>query len=423
MAGSTLVVLGGGEGSRLEALTEKRAKPAVPFAGNYRIIDFVLSNALNSGIDRVRVLTQYESVSLTNHIRRAWWTKFGDSDFSNLYTLSATLSRDKNNGWYSGTANAVYQNRGDIFLNNPNVINVFGGDHIYYMDISQMNDFHLDNSSDFTVAGRVIKVEDARKRFGVFTVNDRWEALGFEEKPEVPKELPGMPGYCICSMGNYAAKPNVLEDALDRDHTHKKFMKSKEDINNPEKQTTHDFGNDIIPQLFRDGKKIFVYNFMENDVPGQDVHQKGAWWDVGTLGDFWTANMDTLKVIPSFSLYNPEWEVLTLVKYHQPAKVIMGSTVEGSLLCNGVISTGSNIINSIIGPGTRVNKGNIENVIWFGEGSCEENVYIRNAIIDHDVHIPKGTRIGVDKDEDRARGLKVYDQQPNITVVPKGHVF
>ena len=299
-----VMILAGGEGKRLFPLTQDRAKPAVPFGGRYRIIDFVLNNFINSGFFKIKVLTQYKSDSLNKHISKGWAL----SPFLNQYVDLVPAQMRTGGAWYQGTADAVYQNAFHIHDEEPDYVCVFGGDHIYKMDVSQMLKYHKRNNADLTISAIPIPIEEAHE-FGIIEVDDCWRLTGFVEKPKTPpKAMPNNPKMCLASMGNYIFNKDVLLNALDED--------AKIETSN------HDFGKNVIPMLLNQGKRVFIYNFNENHFPGMTDKEKGYWRDVGSIDAYWQANMDLLDYEPELNLYSKEWPIRTFNYNYPPAKFI-----------------------------------------------------------------------------------------------------
>ena len=284
-----VMILAGGEGKRLYHLTKDRAKPAVPFGGRYRIIDFVLNNFINSGFYKIKVLTQYKSDSLNKHITRGWAL----SPFLNQYVDLCPAQMRTGSDWYRGTADAIYQNIFHITDEDPDYVCIFGGDHIYKMDVSQMLDYHKQKGADLTISAIPIPIEEAHE-FGIIEVDENWKLVNFVEKPqEAPKSIPGNPNMCLASMGNYIFDKNILLDALERD--------AKIEASN------HDFGKNVIPMLLNEGKKIYIYNFAENTFTGMSPRERGYWMDVGSIDAYWKANMDLLDYDPELNVYSQDW--------------------------------------------------------------------------------------------------------------------
>jgi len=400
-----VMILAGGEGKRLHPLTQDRAKPAVPFGGRYRIIDFVLNNFINSGFFKIKVLTQYKSDSLNKHITHGYTL----SPFLNQYVDLVPAQMRTGSNWYKGTADAVYQNIFHIHDENPEYVCVFGGDHIYKMDVWQMLKFHKNNSSDLTISAIPIPIEDAHE-FGIIEVDEKWRLTGFIEKPKTkPKTIPGNPKMCLASMGNYIFNKNVLVHALDED--------------SKIKTSNHDFGKNVIPMLLEQGKKIFIYNFSENDFPGMKPREKGYWRDVGCIDAYWQANMDLLDYEPELNLYSKEWPLRTFNYNYPPAKFIWqeGDRVgmaTNSMVSEGCIVSGANISKCILSPKVKINSySQVTDSILMEDVEVARHCEIHKAIIDKNVYIPPYTQIGVNRDEDIARGFSV--SEGGVTIVPK----
>ena len=401
-----VMIMAGGEGRRLHPLTKDRAKPAVPFGGRYRIIDFVLNNFINSGFYKIKVLTQYKSDSLNKHITRGWAL----SPFLNQFVDLCPAQMRTGNDWYRGTADAIYQNVFHITDENPDYVCVFGGDHIYKMNVEQMLDFHKDKKADLTISAIPIPIEEASE-FGIMEVDENWKLTNFVEKPKTaPKSIPGNPNYCLASMGNYIFDREVLLDALERD------QKIEE--------SSHDFGKNVIPMLLNEGKEIFVYNFAENTHEGMSEAEKGYWMDVGSIDAYWQANMDLLSSNPELNLYSTEWPIRTFNYNYPPAKFIWqeGDRVgmaTNSMVSEGCIVSGGGLSRCVLSPKVRINSySQVEESILMENVEVGRYSKIRKAIIDKNVYIPPNTRIGYDRAEDERRGFHV---SPNgVTVVPKG---
>ena len=400
-----VMILAGGEGKRLFPLTQDRAKPAVPFGGRYRIIDFVLNNFINSGFFKIKVLTQYKSDSLNKHITRGWPL----SPFLNQYVDLAPAQMRTGNSWYIGTADAIYQNAFHIQDESPDYVCVFGGDHIYKMDVSKMLDFHKERGAELTISAIPIPISEAAE-FGIIEVDENWRLTGFVEKPKTaPKTIPNNPNYCLASMGNYIFDKNVLLNALEKDSN---IVESQ-----------HDFGKNVIPMLLKDGHRIYIYNFAENEFNGMSDKERGYWRDVGNIDAYWQANMDLLKSEPELNLYSREWPLRTFNYNYPPAKFIWheGDRVgmaTNSMVSEGCIVSGGNITRCILSPKVRVNSfSHVEDSILFENVDVGRHAIIRRAIIDKNVHIPPNTHIGVNIAEDISRGFYVSDG--GITVVPK----
>ncbi len=401
-----VMILAGGEGKRLYPLTKDRAKPAVPFGGRYRIIDFVLNNFINSGFFKIKVLTQYKSDSLNKHITRGWAL----SPFLNQYVDLAPAQMRTGSDWYRGTADAIYQNVFHITDEDPDYVCIFGGDHIYKMDVSQMLDFHKEKDADLSISAIPIPIEEASE-FGIIEVDDDWRLVNFVEKPkEKPKSIPGNPNMCLASMGNYIFSKNVLLDALNRD----------EEI----KESSHDFGKNVIPMLLKDGKKIYIYNFNDNSFPGMTDTERGYWRDVGSIDAYWQANMDLLAYDPELNLYSQDWPLRTFNYNYPPAKFIWeeGERVgmaTNSMVSEGCIVSGGGLSRCVLSPKVKVNSySQISESILMENVEIGRHSKIKKAIIDKNVIVPPHTRIGFNREEDERRGFHV---SPNgVTVVPKG---
>lgn len=422
---SLAYVLSGGEGERLLPLTSDRTKPAVPFAGSYRVIDFVLSNLHHSGVREIDVLTQYEHHSLNAHIKRGWAPRFGLGGDGNLDVVAPTLKREQGRlvMGYKGTAGAVESNMSRIRRYNPQVVDVFSGDHVYLMDISEMNEFHLDNTADLTISAVPVRRDLASRTFGVLVVDSKNQVIGFEEKPVNPSPIPGNEEFCFASMGNYVFNPGVLLEELEAD-ARKQYVEGVRrhlGVEEPEKYSSHDFGMNVIPAMLRRGRRILAYDFRNTLVPGAVEDERGFWRDIGGLDQFFDANMEMRKVVPPLNLYNPEWTVLTHVEVPQPAKYVGMGTPWGSLISNGCIISGSNVSDSVLGYNVRLEGANVIESVLLGYTCVKPGAEIKRAIVDRNVVVPAGVKIGFNQDEDRARGFTI--SEGGITVVPKGYRF
>jgi glucose-1-phosphate adenylyltransferase len=395
------IILAGGAGERLRPLTVSRAKPAVPFGGKYRIIDFVLNNFINSGLQNIKILVQNLSQPLINHVNKLW----PSMPVYNFYVQAIPAQKRVGEEWYKSTADAVYQNL-NIFADNPQYkrVAIFSGDHVFKMDASQLDAYHQAKGADLTISSMVIKAEDAH-RFGIIEIDENNRVVGFQEKPKNPKEIPGKPGFCLTSMGNYLANIPMLIEVLNMDA--KKV------------ESSHDFGKDVIPFLMENGARLFAYDFAENKIPGEE----GVYWrDVGTILSFWEANMDLVSIKPDLNLYNDLWPIKTTPDFTAPAKfVFRQSLMDNSIFSGGCVVTQAELSNSVLSQKVRLEKGAIvsESVIFEGV-TIGEGSRIRKAIIDKNVMVPPFTRIGHSREEDEARGFKVSD---GITVIPKNYHF
>ena len=401
-----VMILAGGEGKRLYPLTKDRAKPAVPFGGRYRIIDFVLNNFINSGFFKIKVLTQYKSDSLNKHITRGWAL----SPFLNQYVDLAPAQMRTGSDWYLGTADAIYQNIFHITDENPDYVCIFGGDHIYKMDVSQMLDFHKEKNADLSISAIPIPIEEAHE-FGIIEVDDDWKLINFVEKPkEKPKSIPGNPNMCLASMGNYIFNKDVLLDALYRD----------EQI----KESSHDFGKNVIPMLLSEGKRIYIYNFNDNSFPGMTDTERGYWRDVGSIDAYWQANMDLLAYDPELNMYSQDWPIRTFNYNYPPAKFIWeeGERVgmaTNSMVSEGCVVSGAGLSRCVLSPKVKVNSySQISESILMENVEIGRYSKIKKAIIDKNVVVPPNSRIGFNREEDERRGFHVFPG--GITVVPKG---
>ncbi len=400
-----VMILAGGEGRRLGPLTLDRAKPAVPFGGRYRIIDIVLSNFVNSGLHRIKVLTQYKSASLEEHIARSWRLSPMLDNF--IETIPAQQRTGKS--WFKGSADAVYQTQHVITDESPDYLCIFGGDHVYKMDVRQMLAQHLETNAELTVAAVPVPRLEARS-FGVIEVDDTGRILAFHEKVADPPAMPGRPDMALASMGNYIFNTQPLLDALERDAA----LES----------SAHDFGRDIVPTMVKDGRRVHVYDFQTNRVPGEDAGAVSYWRDIGTIEAYWHAQMDLVSVKPQFNLYNKRWPIRTGINHDPPAKFVfrdeaaarVGIATE-SLVSNGVIISGGRIHRSVLSNRVRVNSfSEIEECVLFEDVVIGRQSKIRRAIVDKDVEIPANTEIGYNLAEDRKRWF-VSDE--GIVVIPK----
>ena len=375
-----VVVLAGGEGKRLAPLTADRAKPAVPFGGSYRIIDFVLSNFANAGYLKIVVLTQYKSHSLDRHISQTW-------RFSTLlgnYVTPVPAQMRRGPQWFSGSADAIYQNLNLISDERPDYVCVFGADHIYHMDPRQMVEQHIDSGAGVTVAAIPVPIEQATE-FGVIEQGEGEKILRFLEKPKVPPHMPGDTTRALASMGNYVFNTDLLVDIV-----------TPKDSVGPT-----DIGGDVIPALTTRGD-AHVYDFSTNDIPGSSDHERGYWRDVGSLDAYYDANMDLIAPVPLFSLYNPLWPVYSLQLPLPPAKLCYGSggatsTVTRSLLCAGSIVSGGSIDRSIIGTDVFIDdSAEVTDSIVFPGVRIGPGARVHRAILDKNVTVPAGYRLGLD---------------------------
>ena len=381
-----VIVLAGGEGRRLSPLTADRAKPAVPFGGGYRIIDFVLSNFANARYLKIVVLTQYKSHSLDRHISQTW--RFSTLLGNYVTPVPAQMRRGPH--WFSGSADAVYQNLNLISDERPDVVCVFGADHIYHMDPRQMVEQHLESGAGVTVAAIPVPIGQANQ-FGIIEADDSGKIVRFLEKPVTPPSMPGDPTRALASMGNYVFDTAVLVDVV---------------TPSADENANTDIGGDVIPAL-TDAGLARVYDFSTNVIPGQADHERGYWRDVGSLDAYYDANMDLLAPVPLFSLYNSQWPMYSLQLPLPPAKLSHGADgtparVTNSLLGAGAIVSGGAVERSIIGPDVFIDSGaEITDSILFPGVRVQAGARLHRCIIDKNVFIPPGMQIGINADLDR----------------------
>ena len=399
------MVLAGGRGERLYPLTKDRAKPAVPFGGKYRIIDFVLSNLINSGIYSIYVLTQFKAQSLMEHLREAWRLS---SVLRDNFIVPVPAQMQTGADWYRGTADAVYQNLNLIQRANPQTVAIFGADHIYKMNIRQMIEYHRANQVEATVAVVPMRIAEASK-FGVLEVDSTWRIQGFEEKPLHPKSLPDEPEYALVSMGNYLFETELLLKTLE-DDAH-------------QTASTHDFGRDVLPSLVKAGRKIYAYDFRRNRIPTPLKGEETSYWrDVGTIDDYYDANMNLRAVDPSLNLYNESWPIRAVSYGDPPAKFVFDE--EGrrgmalnSIVAEGTVISGSLVRNSVISSNVRIHSFClIEDSVIMNRAEVGRGCRIRRAIIDKNVSVRPGTEIGYDPEKDRER---YFVTESGIVVIPR----
>jgi len=399
------VILAGGKGTRLDPLTRDRAKPAVPFGGNYRIIDFVLSNCLNSGFRKMMVLTQYKATSLDRHINLGWQGFFCRE--LNEYIDNIPPQQRIDEQWYQGTADAVYQNIYEIEKQRPKYIAILAGDHIYKMNYRAMIDYHCRMDADLTIGALRVSPQEATQ-FGVMAVDENQQVIGFDEKPHHPKTIPGDPKHCLASMGIYVFSTRFLLEQLCID------------ANNP--LSIHDFGKNIIPSIINKDR-VYAFQFLD-----ENRKQDSYWRDVGTLDAYFEANMDLIAIDPMLNLYDSSWPIRTYQPNLPPPKFVFGSRKGGdhdrvgvaldSLVCAGTIISGGRVERSVIGPQVRVNSyAHVEDSILFEGVDIGRHCKIRRTIIDKGVRIPAGFEIGYDLEKDRQRGFTISDG--GIVTIPK----
>ena len=405
MAKTLAMILAGGAGTRLEPLTRERAKPAVPFGGRYRIVDFCLSNFANSGILKMKVLTQYKSDSLNNHLSRTWRM----TAFLGHYVESVPAQMRTGLDWYKGSADAIYQNLNIITDEEPDHTFVFGADHVYRMDVRQMFDFHLSRRADCTVAAIPVPIEQG-KEFGIIEIGPDGEMLNFLEKPEEPPPMPGNPKMCLASMGNYLFQTEALVREIVADAANE--------------DSAHDFGKSIITEMYK-RSRVFVYDFATNEVPGQTERERGYWRDVGNLDVYYQANLDLVDVDPVFNLYNDRWPIYTQNSNSPPAKFVFADAEHNrvghatdSLISEGCIISGGRVHRSVLSAKVRVNSfSDVTDSILFENVEIGRHSRIRRALIDKNVTIPPGMTIGYELEQDRRR----FQVTPGgVVVIPKG---
>ena len=403
------IVLAGGEGKRLMPLTADRAKPAVPFGGIYRLIDFALSNVVNSGYLKIVVLTQYKSQSLDTHITKTWRM----STLLGNYVAPVPAQQRLGKSWFSVSADAIHQSLNLVHDERPDIVVVVGADHVYRMDFSQMVQQHLDSGAPCTVAAirQPISLAD---QFGVIDVEpeDPRRIREFLEKPKNPAGLPDSPDEVLASMGNYVFTADALEQAV------------REDALN--EGSSHDMGGDIVP-AFVDRGEGWVYDFKDNDIPGAVDRDRGYWRDVGTIDSYYDAHMDLISIHPVFNLYNEAWPIYTNYGPHPPAKFVHGSGdrvghAVNSAISPGCVVSGATISDSVLSPSVKVHSfSHVTGSVLMDRVEVGRSCQIHRAIIDKGVFVPAGVHIGIDHDHDRERGFTVTDS--GLVVVGKGTVI
>lgn len=387
------MIMAGGEGSRLHPLTKERAKPAVPFGGKYRIIDFVLNNFVNSGIFKIKVLTQFKADSLIKHLSSGWNLNRMLGQY--IDPVPAQMRTGKR--WYEGTADAIFQNINLIEDENPDYVAVFGADHIYKMDISRMLDFHRSVGAVATIAAIPKPVKDAAHTFGVIEVDYNNRMVGFEEKPADPRPMPGNSSTALISMGNYIFNKNFLIRELYEDSSFK--------------NSSHDFGKDVIPKIFKDFP-VYVYDFTNNRIPGESPEQSLYWEDVGTLEAYYKATMSLRDVVPEINLYNDRWPIRTAPAQSAPAKFVFSGEGDDkrrgealdSIVCGDCVISGGTVLRSVLARNIRVHSfAHVEDCIIFSGVEIGARAKVKNAIIDKNVRIMPGDKIGYNLEDDKKR--------------------
>ncbi|MEY3029309.1 MAG: glucose-phosphate adenylyltransferase [Actinomycetota bacterium] len=402
------MVLAGGEGKRLMPLTAERAKPAVPFAGSYRLVDFALSNLINSGLRRIVVLTQYKSHSLDRHISQTWRM----SPLLGGYVASVPAQQRLGKRWYTGSADAILQSMNALSDERPDYVVVVGADHVYRMDFDQMLQAHIESGLDATVAA-IRQPISLATQFGVIEVDetDPGKITAFREKPADPKPVPGDDSMALVSMGNYIFTADALIEAISKDGEND--------------QSTHDMGGDIIPAFVAQGQ-CGAYDFTFNEIPGATPRDKSYWRDVGTLESYYDAHMDLISTLPIFNLYNSDWPVYNQQINLPPAKFIHDSEgnqgrTNDSIVSLGVVVTGGIVERSVLSPNVRVgSRSLITDSILLDNVQVGRDSTIRRAILDKDVVVTDGASVGVNRERDLDRGFTVTDS--GLTVVSKGHL-
>jgi glucose-1-phosphate adenylyltransferase len=402
MKDTLVMIMAGGKGSRLGPLTVHRSKPGVPFAGRYRIIDFVLSNFVNSGYRRIYVLTQYMSSSLIKHLSRNWRLS-GFGEYIEVVPAQMRLGEF----WYRGTADAVYQNLNLVRDARADHVAVFGGDHVYKFDVAQMEQQHRDLAADLTVAAFPVPCAEA-SGFGIIDVDARGRIVGFIEKPKNPPEMPGRPGWSLVSMGNYLFRREVLERVLGGGNGH-----------------GHDFGKDIIPRLVSEGARVFVYDFAQNRIPGEPEGIAPYWRDVGTIDSYFTANMEVRGRVPALDLYNRQWRIRSAQRDYPPARFVRAgeneaaAEVDDSLVCEGAILASAKVRESVIGYDCFVHADAvIEDSIILSGCDIGRGARLHRVLLDKNCKIEPGCVIGADEAADLERFP--FRTESGIVIVPKG---
>ena len=393
------IVLAGGEGKRLMPLTADRAKPAVPFGGTYRLIDFVLSNMANSDLTKIAILTQYKSHSLDRHIAQTW--RF--STLLGSYVTSVPAQQRTGKQWFQGSADAIFQSMNLIVDEDPDYVVVFGADNIYRMDVGAMLQAHIDSGAEATIAGIRVPRSEASD-FGIIDAGADSRINQFLEKPANPPALPDSPDESFASMGNYIFTRKAFVECLTADAE--------------DESSKHDMGGNIVP-FFVDKGQAAVYDFTRHDVPGATEKDRNYWRDVGTIDAYHAAHMDLVSVDPEFNLYNRKWPIWTQQAQSPGAKFTLRGNAEDSIVSAGCIISGGDVDRSVLSPNVLVDKwAKVEESVIFGGVKVGRNAVVRRAILDKNVVVEDGAEVGVDREADKARGFWVSDS--GVTVVPKG---
>jgi glucose-1-phosphate adenylyltransferase len=400
--GVTVMVLAGGEGQRLHPLTSSRAKPGVRFGGQYRMIDFTLSNCINSGLRRIHLLTQYASTSLSRHVRRTWASRLSDDmDEFVDFVPPQRLFADR---WYAGTADAIFQNMFILQEGRPEAVVLLSGDHAYKMDYAAMLEYHREKQADLTLAALAVPREGATQ-LGVLAADAQGRLVDFLEKPADPPAMPGHPDLALANMGVYIWDTHALAEVVSQDARTK---------------STHDFGRDIIPAMVAGGRPVYAWQFAD---PAGSAHP--YWRDIGTLESYWQAHMDLVAPVPELDLYDDTWPIYSYQAPLPPAKIICGAErrcaqVADSLLSPGCIVSGAEIVRSVLSPGVRTDSGvEVNESILMDEVVVGAGAALNRVVVDEGVHIPPGYRIGFDPEEDAKR----FVVTSGVTVVPKRAVL
>jgi glucose-1-phosphate adenylyltransferase len=407
-----VIIMAGGAGDRLQPLTMVRSKPAVPFGGKFRLIDFTLSNCINSGIRQISVLIQYRSTSLQRHIQEGWGiSSSGLGDYIYCVPAQQKIGTD----WYRGTADAIRQNLDLVQGKGPEHVVILSGDHVYKMNYLQILAYHKAQNADLTISAIRLRREQAAGSLGILEVDEDLKLFGFEEKPAQPKTIPNASDYVLASMGIYVFKTNVLMKAL--------------------QSGGDDFGKDIIPRMISESSNISIWDFTEknkiedfvSEVVGgkrrkvlvDRTRDSSYWRDVGSIDSYYEASMDLMSVDPIFNLYGEKWVIRTLQRPVPPSKCVIGGRTQDSMVCDGCIISGAFVQRSILSPGVVVERNAlVEESIIFDDVIIEPDVKVRRAIIDKKARIQRGTSIGYDPEADKRRGCTISDN--GIVVIPRG---